>query len=192
MNFCSQCGQAVISKIPDDDDRPRFVCESCDTIHYQNPKIVAGCIPVWEDRILLCRRAIEPQLGLWTLPAGFMENNETVQQAAIRETLEEANARVELGELYSIFNLPHVSQVYMMFRSQLQDLDFSPGMESLETRLFTKDEIPWDKLAFKTIEHTLKFYTQEQTGKNFQFHLGDIIRNDKRTILVEHLPPHLK
>lgn len=120
-----------------------------------------------------------------------MENNETVQQAATRETLEEANARVALQELYSVFNLPHVSQVYMMFRSQLQDLDFSPGVESLETRLFSKDEIPWNKLAFKTIEHTLKFYTREQAGKNFQFHLGDIIRNDQQTILVEHLPPHL-
>ncbi len=111
MKFCSQCGKNIIFKIPDDDNRPRFVCEYCETIHYQNPKIVAGCIPVWEDKILLCRRAIEPQHGLWTLPAGFMENDETVQQAAERETLEEANARVELQELYSLFNLPHVSQV---------------------------------------------------------------------------------
>ena len=188
MKFCSQCGDTVVSKIPDDDNRPRFVCESCETIHYLNPKIIAGCLPVWEDKILLCRRAIEPQYGLWTLPAGFMENDETVQQAAERETMEEANARVELQELYSLFNLPHVSQVYMIFRSRLLDLDFEPGVESLETRLFSKDEIPWNEIAFKTIENTLKLYFVDQERNDFQFHLGDIIRQEGEMILVKHDP----
>lgn len=186
MKFCSNCGHTVVSKIPDDDNRPRFVCDSCDIIHYQNPKIVAGCIPVWEDKVLLCRRAIEPQHGLWTLPAGFMENDETVQQAAARETMEEANARVELQELYSLFNLPHVSQVYMIFRSRLLDLDFEPGIESLETKLFTKDEIPWNEIAFKTIEQSLRFYFDDQKKNAFQFHLGDIIRQQGKTIFVRH------
>jgi len=186
MKYCSHCGQTVIYKIPDDDNRPRFVCESCKTIHYQNPKIVAGCIPVWKDKVLLCRRAIDPQYGLWTLPAGFMENDETVQQAAVRETLEEANAKVDLQELYTLLNLPHVSQVYMMFRSQLLDLNFKPGVESLETRLFSKDEIPWDKIAFKTIKYTLRFYFGDRERNDFQFHLGDIIREQKKTIFTQH------
>ena len=186
MKFCSQCGDTVISKIPDDDNRLRFVCKTCETVHYQNPKIVAGCLPIWENKVLLCRRAIEPQHGLWTLPAGFMENDETVQQAATRETMEEANARVELQELYSLLNLPHVSQVYMIFRSRLLDLDFKPGVESLETQLFNKDEIPWGEIAFKTIEHTLRFYFDDLDKNEFQFHLGDIIRNSNNTIFIPH------
>ncbi len=188
MKFCSQCGEPVISKVPDDDNRPRFVCESCHTIHYENPKIVAGCIPAWEDKVLLCRRAIEPRRGLWTLPAGFMENDETVQEAALRETQEEANAHVQLLELYTLLNLPHVSQVYMMFRSQLKDLDFSPGNESLETRLFSREEIPWNEIAFKTIEQTLTFYFDDLEKGHFRFHLGDIIRNSEATFFIRHSP----
>ncbi|MEW8208657.1 MAG: NUDIX hydrolase [Candidatus Thiodiazotropha taylori] len=132
MNFCSQCGAKVEVKVPDGDNRPRHVCDSCSTIHYQNPKIVVGCIPVWEDQILLCRRAIEPRYGLWTLPAGFMENGETSQQGAARETLEEATARVDVEGLYGLYNLPHINQVYLIFRSRLLDLEFAAGTESLE------------------------------------------------------------
>jgi ADP-ribose pyrophosphatase YjhB (NUDIX family) len=186
MKFCSQCGQSVILKTPDDDNRPRFVCDACETIHYQNPKIVAGCLPVWEDKVLLCRRAIEPRHGFWTLPAGFMENDETVQQAATRETTEEANARVRLQELYTIFNLPHVSQVYMIFRSQLLDLDFSPGIESLETRLFSEDQIPWDEMAFKTIEQTLHCFFEDRKNNTYRPHLGDIICSSENTVYVPH------
>lgn len=188
MKFCNQCGYNVSLKIPDDDNRPRFVCESCEMIYYENPKIIAGCLPIWEDKILLCRRAIEPKHGLWTLPAGFMENDETIQQAAVRETMEEANARVELKELYTLFNLPHVSQVYMIFRAQLTDLDFSPGIESLETQLFSKDEIPWDEMAFKTIEHTLRLYFDDYQRDDYQFHLGDIIQQDEEIVLIKHKP----
>ncbi|WP_333839650.1 NUDIX hydrolase, partial [Pelomicrobium sp.] len=127
MNFCSNCGARVEYRVPPGDTLPRYVCPACGAIHYQNPKIVVGCIPEWEDRVLLCRRAIEPRYGYWTLPAGFMENGETTFQAALRETMEEARARVELGPLYTVYNLPHVNQVYLMFRARLLDLDFRPG-----------------------------------------------------------------
>lgn len=175
MKFCNQCGDSVVTRVPEGDNLPRFVCDSCDTIHYENPKIVVGCIPEWEDKILLCRRAIEPRHGLWTLPAGFMENHETTLQGAARETLEEANARVEIGELYTLFNLPHINQVYIMFRARLLDLDFSPGSESLEVELFEESDIPWETLAFRTISKTLQHYYQDRRNGRFQFHIGDIM-----------------
>ena len=145
MNFCSNCGAATLElRIPDGDTLQRRVCATCGTIHYENPKIVTGCLPVWDERLLLCKRAIEPRYGLWTLPAGFLENGETLGSGAARETLEEADARVELGELYTVISLPQINQVYMMFRSRLTDVDFGPGTESLEVRLFDESEIPWE------------------------------------------------
>ncbi len=174
MNYCNQCGAEVIGKIPAGDNRLRYVCVSCEEIHYQNPKIVAGCIPEYEGKVLLCKRAIEPRYGYWTLPAGFMELEETSHEAALRETLEEANARVVVSELYAVFNLPNVGQVYMMYRSQLLDLDFSAGEESLEVKLFAENEIPWDDIAFTTIKYTLKFFFQDQRNTEFSLHTGDI------------------
>ena len=174
MKFCSACGATVTYRIPAGDTLPRYVCDRCDTVHYENPKIVVGCIPEWEGRILLCRRAIEPRLGFWTLPAGFLENGETVAQGAVRETLEEAEARVELGDLYTFYNLPHISQVYLMFRARLLDLDFGPGTESLEVRLFSEAEIPWQDLAFRTIGATLRHYFADRAQDSFRFHLGDM------------------
>jgi ADP-ribose pyrophosphatase YjhB (NUDIX family) len=174
MNFCSQCGERVQCKIPPGDNLPRFVCGACGTIHYQNPKIVAGCIPEWEGKILLCRRAIEPRQGLWTLPAGFMENKETTEEAAVRETLEEASAKVRPVGLYALFNIPHISQVYLMFRAQMLDLDFGPGEESLEVKLFSEDQIPWNALAFPVIRETLQRYYVDRNRGEFQFHIGDI------------------
>jgi len=176
MNYCSQCGEKVTVKVPTGDNMPRHVCDACGIIHYQNPKIVVGCIPAWEDRILLCKRAIEPSYGLWTLPAGFMENGETVQQGAARETLEEANARVEIGALYALFNLPHINQVYMLFRSRLLDLDFGPGAESLETELLDQSQIPWDEIAFPVIHESLLLYFQDRHNGEFPLRLGDIAR----------------
>jgi len=159
IKFCSACGSDRIERrIPEGDTLPRFVCAACAAIHYQNPKIVVGCLPEWEDQVLLCRRAIEPRHGLWTLPAGFLENGETVVAGAVRETLEEASARVEVGELYTMISLPHISQVYMMFRAQLVDRSFGPGAESLDVRLFDEDSIPWEDLAFRTIGRTLRNY----------------------------------
>jgi ADP-ribose pyrophosphatase YjhB (NUDIX family) len=174
MNFCSHCGGRVSFHIPDGDTLPRYVCESCQTVHYLNPKIVVGCIPEWEGRILLCRRAIEPRYGLWTLPAGFMENGETATAGAARETLEEANARVEIGELYTFLSLPHISQVYVMFRAKLLDLDFSAGTESLEVRLVGEDDVPWDHLAFRTIQFTLEHYFADRRAGSFSVHTGVI------------------
>lgn len=176
MNFCSNCGAPVSLKVPPGDTLPRYVCGACDTIHYQNPRIIVGCIPEWEDRILLCRRAIEPRHGLWTVPAGFMENGETTGEGAVRETLEEANARVEVGPLYAIYNIPHINQVYMLFRARLLDTDFSPGAETLEARLFAEGEIPWDEIAFLSVRNTLTHYYADRRNGEFKFHLGTIDR----------------
>jgi len=176
MKFCSQCGEPVTQRIPDGDNRPRFVCDNCEIIHYQNPNIVAGCLPVYEDKILLCKRAIEPRYGLWTLPAGYMENNETVEQAAIRESQEEANANVELQQLYTVFSLPHANQVYMMFRARLLDENFSAGIESLEVELFDESEIPWDQLAFSTIDYTLKYFFEDRKRGEFSLHSHKVER----------------
>lgn len=162
MKFCSQCGQPVSQRIPEGDNMPRFVCDHCQTIHYQNPNIVAGSLPVYGERILLCKRAIEPRLGLWTLPAGFMENAETVEQAALRESMEEANARVRLDQLYTVFSLPHANQVYMMYRATLLDEKFFAGPESQEVRLFREEEIPWEQLAFRTIYQTLRYFFEDR------------------------------
>lgn len=174
MNFCSACGARVDLRIPEGDSLPRHVCNACGTIHYENPKIIVGCIPEWEDRILLCRRAIEPRRGLWTVPAGFMENGETTAQGAARETLEEANARVEILGLYALFNIPHISQVYLLFRARLLDLDFHAGAETLETRLFDERDIPWDEIAFITVRRTLNHYFADRRGGTFPFHIGTV------------------
>lgn len=180
MNFCSDCGQTVSLAMPPDDNRLRHVCAHCGSIHYQNPKMVIGSIPLWEEdgRVLLCRRAIEPRHGYWTLPAGFMENSETTEEAALRETLEEAGARVELQGLFSLLNVPHVHQVHLFYRARLLDLDYLAGIESLECRLFSESEIPWDDIAFPTVSRTLQLffadYAVHRDGKPFGFHSLDI------------------
>ncbi|WP_292986964.1 NUDIX hydrolase [Nitrosomonas sp.] len=179
MKFCSQCSANVEFRIPEGDTLPRYICTACHEIHYQNPKMVVGCIPEWEDKILLCRRAIEPRSGWWTLPAGFMENNETLAEAAARETLEEANARVAIGDLYAIYSLPHISQVYALFRARLLDLDFSPGIESSEVKLLSEHEIPWDEMAFRVIHDPLKRYMAERNQGKLAFHTGIIERSQK-------------
>ena len=174
MKFCSQCGAPVALRIPEGDTLPRFVCGRCHTIHYQNPRMVVGCIVEWEDRILLCRRAIEPRYGLWTVPAGYMENGETASQGALRETLEEANARVEIGPLYALYNIPHISQVYILFRARLLDLDFHAGAETIEARLYAENEMPWDQIAFATVRNTLTHYYSDRRRGEFKFHMGTI------------------
>ncbi len=172
--YCTTCAGPLTIRIPDGDNRERSVCGQCGEIHYQNPKIVTGCIPVWAGRVLLCRRAIEPRHGYWTVPAGFMENGESAQQGAARETMEEANARVRIEQLYATFNLPYINQVYMLFRGQLLNTDFSPGEESLETRLFEESEIPWDELAFSVVRETLVRYFVDQGVGEFVHRVGDI------------------
>ncbi len=174
MNFCNACGARVEHRVPPGDSLPRYICTNCGIIHYENPKMVVGCIPEWENSILLCRRAIEPRYGLWTVPAGFMENGETTAEGAMRETLEEANAKVEILGLYALFNIPHINQVYMLFRARLLDLDFSAGAETLETKLFEEEQIPWDQIAFVTVRRTLKHYFNDRRAGEFRFHMGTI------------------
>jgi ADP-ribose pyrophosphatase YjhB (NUDIX family) len=174
MKFCSNCGASVTLEVPAGDTLPRHVCRNCHTIHYQNPRMVVGCIPEWEDRILLCRRAIEPRLGMWTVPAGYMENGETTFQGAARETLEEANARVEIESLYALYNIPHINQVYILFRARLLDLDVRPGAETLEVKLVKESEIPWDQIAFASVRNTLTHYYDDRRHGEFRFHIGTI------------------
>ena len=168
-------------RVPAGDNRERFVCDDCQTIHYQNPKIVSGCIPEWDGRILLCKRAIEPRYGLWTVPAGFMENGETTEQAAMRETWEEACARVEITGLYGLFSIPHISQVYMLFRGELVNGEYSPGDESLACDLFREQDIPWGELAFPVVKETLLRYFRDKNQENgFPLQRGEIIRHPRR------------
>jgi len=177
MNYCSQCGAEVHVTVPAGDHLPRHVCPACGTIHYQNPKIVTGCIPEWEDRILLCRRAIEPRLGLWTLPAGFMENGESTAQGAARETREETGAEVRIRALYSSFSLPHISQVYMLFRGELLAPDgFGPTPESLEVALFREQDVPWEEIAFSVVVQTLRLYFEDRRNGFPHTHVGTIER----------------
>ena len=175
MNFCSNCGARIVVRVPEGDTLPRHVCDTCHTVHYRNPLMVVGSIPQWEGQVLLCKRAIEPRLGMWTLPAGFMELGESVAQGAIRETLEEANARVELGEMFTMLSVPHVNQVHVFYRAQLLDLDFGPGTESLEVALFREDQIPWKDLAFRTISTTLKHYYTDRKHGAYRLHADEIL-----------------
>ena len=175
MKFCSDCGAPVALKVPAGDTLPRHVCGACGTIHYSNPKMVIGCIPEWENKILLCKRAIEPRRGYWTPPAGFMENAETTSEAALRETLEEASARVEIGDLFSMLSVPQVNQVHLFFRARLLDLDFAPGIESLEVALFDEAEIPWKEIAFRTISTTLRYYYEDRKLGRYGCHIGAIL-----------------
>jgi len=160
LNYCSSCGHKIsFGKVPED-DIPRYHCEKCGAIHYQNPKMIVGTIPYWQDKILLCKRAIEPRKNLWTLPAGFLEDNEKIEEGAVRETEEEANANIEIVRLFAVYSLPKVSQVYFLFLANLLNLDFRPGAETLEVTLFKPEEIPWQEIAFSSIKFTLEKYCQ--------------------------------
>jgi len=174
VKFCSRCGGRVDLRVPPGDDRPRHVCPGCGRIHYVNPKLVVGCVVGWEDRILLCRRSIEPRYGLWTVPAGYLEKGETVADGARREALEEARAKVEIIAPYTLLNLTFVNQVYLMFRASLTDGRFGTGHESLEVRLFEERDIPWDELAFSAVKKTLRLYFRDRAAGHFPFHMGDV------------------
>jgi len=166
MKFCTSCGDAVILQIPIGDDRERFVCTSCELIHYSNPRVIVGCVPVHEGKVLLCKRAIEPRKNYWTLPAGFMENGETTLQGAARETWEEACARVSNLDLYRIFDVPYINQVYMFYRCDLDNGEYGVGPESLETGLYEEQDIPWDQIAFPVVAETLKeFFADSSSGE---------------------------
>ena len=172
MKFCSNCGAEVTTRIPPGDNVQRYVCDNCNTVHYQNPRMIVGCLPYHEDRILLCKRAIEPRYGLWTLPSGFMENGETVEEGAMRETYEEARARVTIDRLITVYSIPHINQVYMLFLARLSDLDFGPGPESLEVELFHESEIPWEEIAFSSVMYSLRNYFADRGDGRSQLHVG--------------------
>ena len=178
MKYCAHCGATVELRIPPGDNLPRHVCVQCATIHYLNPRLVVGCVGEWQGRILLCRRAIEPRHGLWTLPAGFMENGESTTQAALRETLEEACARIEIDDLFALINVPHINQVHLFYRGRLLDTDFAAGVESLETALFSEEDIPWNELAFRSVTRCLKAYFADRHGGQFRFHEDDLTPAD--------------
>ncbi|MEJ2514329.1 MAG: NUDIX hydrolase [Gammaproteobacteria bacterium] len=164
MKFCSACGNPVEHRVPEGDSLPRHVCPACGTIHYSNPRMVVGCVPEYGSRILLCRRAIEPRYGFWTVPAGFMENDETLAQAAARETLEEALARVEIRDLFAIVDVVHARQVHVMFRATLPEAEFGAGAESLEVELFEPDEIPWKDIAFPSVAFALERFLEDRAA----------------------------
>lgn len=170
QRFCSQCGSLLTRRIPDDDNRIRDVCDTCGAIHYQNPRMVLGTIPIWEGKVLLCRRAIEPRRGFWTLPAGFMELGESSDEGAARETREEAGANFELGGLFNVLDIPHVDQIHIFYLAHLTDTRFDPGPESLEAHLFDEADIPWDELAFRSISTTLEQFFADRARGEFCVH----------------------
>ena len=174
IKHCRACGSPVNYVVPADDNRERAVCPSCGTIHYENPLNVVGTVPVWGERVLLCRRNIEPRYGLWTLPAGFMELGETTAEGALRETDEEAGARIELEGLFTLLNVVRVGQVHLFYRARLLDDRFAPGPETIEARLFAEHEIPWDEIAFRTVRETLRHYFADRAEGQFRIHTADI------------------
>lgn len=175
MKYCSACGNAISIRIPSGDDRHRHICDACDTIHYQNPRIITGCIPVYRQQILLCKRAIEPRYGYWTLPAGFLENGETIAEGAQRECVEEANALICNAELYTVIDIPHINQVYVFYRGDLTEPAFSAGVESLQVELFAEEDIPWGEIAFPSVTKTLEHYFADRKVGIFPVHT-DIVR----------------
>ena len=175
IKHCKNCGTAVVYRLPDDGDtKERAVCPSCVTVHYENPLNVVGTVPHLGDRVLLCKRNIEPRHGKWTLPAGFMELHETLAQGAARETVEEAGAQFELEDLFTIVNVAPVGQVHFFYKARLTSDQFNPGFETLEARLFEEHEIPWEEIAFKTVKETLRRYFADRQQGHFAFHSFDI------------------
>jgi ADP-ribose pyrophosphatase YjhB (NUDIX family) len=174
IKHCRDCGAPTQYRVPADDNRDRAVCSACGEVHYENPLNVVGTVPVWGQQVLLCRRNIEPRYGLWTLPAGFMELGETTAEGAVRETVEEAGARIELEGLYTLLNVVRVGQVHLFYRARLLDTRFAPGPETIEAQLFHEQEIPWDQLAFRTVRETLQRYFADRSRGRFELHIADI------------------
>ena len=175
IRHCRACGAATRYVVPPDDNRERAVCGACATVHYENPLNVVGTVPVWDDKVLLCRRNIEPRYGLWTLPAGFMELGESTADGAVRETVEEAGAHIVLEELFTLLNVVRVGQVHFFYRARLLDTDFAPGPDTIEAQLFDEASVPWDTLAFRTVRETLRHYFDDRRRGGFTLHVGDIV-----------------
>jgi ADP-ribose/FAD diphosphatase len=174
VKFCSQCGAPIVRRVPPGDDRERAVCTVCAMVHFENPKVVAGCLVEHEGGLLLCRRAIEPQEGLWTVPAGFLELSESVVEGARRETREEALADVEVLAPHAYLDLPHIGQSYALFRARLRTPEFGPGVESLDVEVFEADALPWDELAFPVVHYALELWLADRAAGRRHVHLGSV------------------
>lgn len=174
IRHCRACGNLVDYRVPPDDNRERALCPACGTIHYENPLNVVGTVPVWGERVLLCKRAIEPRYGLWTLPAGFLELGESTAEGALRETVEEAGAEIELGPLFSVLNVVRVGQVHLFYRARMTSPHLDPGSETLEARLFEEDEVPWEQIAFRTVRETLLAFFADRKQGHFGLHTADV------------------
>ena len=186
MKYCHHCASPLVLRIPEGDDRERHCCDNCSAIFYVNPKNIVGTLPIYGNKVLLCKRAIDPRIGKWTLPAGFMENSESSLTGAIRETKEEAGASVTVMDdsLYTLFNLPSINQVYMFFRVELANLDFTPGYESKEVALFTEQEIPWSEIAFPVVKSTLEHYFKDLQNQHFPVRMFDVLYEKDRSITI--------
>lgn len=174
IHYCSQCGAPTGFQTPPGDSRPRHICSRCQHIHYENPRLVVGCIAEFDNRILLCRRAIEPRRNYWTLPGGFMENSETTSQGALRETLEEAGATVIIDAPFAMVNIAHINQVHLFYRGRLETPNYTAGEESLEVRLVALPDIPWEELAFRSVTVCLQHYLADRQRGEFSFHEADL------------------
>lgn len=177
LHYCTQCGKELARIIPPDDNRVRDACPHCGAVHYQNPRCVVGLVPIWEDQVLLCRRAIEPRYNKWTLPAGFMELGETTAQGAVREADEEAGAQLELGSLYTIIDVPHAEQVHFFYLAKVLSPQLNPGNETLEAQFFTFDAIPWADIAFQTVATTLQYLVEDFPKQHFPLRNYAILPN---------------
>lgn len=177
LRYCTQCAHELVRQVPPGDNLPRDVCPACGHIHYLNPKLVVGCVPEWQGQVLLCRRAIEPRLGYWTVPAGFMENGESAEQAAARETQEEAEAAVKILSPLALVSVPRIGQVHLLFRARLIDGHFGVGPESLESRLVAEADIPWDDMAFPSIRFALECYFADRAAGRNSMHTTSIASN---------------
>ena len=189
MKFCTLCGHNLSLRIPETDDRERHVCDACGHVHYVNPRIIVCALPCYDDKMLLCKRAIEPRYGLWTLPGGFMELGESTLEAARRETLEEAGARIDVIELYAMYHILHIDQVHMFYRARLCDLDFAAGKESLEVRLFGEQEIPWHDMAFPAVTDTLRHYFRDLPTGRYPLRLADVILGANNSRAIQYHAP---
>ena len=174
IQHCRVCGAATQYRIPADDNRERAICSACGEVHYENPLNVVGTVPVWGDQVLLCRRNIEPRYGFWTLPAGFLELGESTAEGAIRETVEEAGANIELQGLFTLLNVVRVGQIHFYYRARMLDTTLAPGPETIEAQLFREDEVPWDELAFRTVRLTLEHYFADRRSGEFPLHASDV------------------
>lgn len=181
MKYCSNCGApSPVLEIPEGDTRPRYVCKRCHTIHYSNPNVVAGCLPLWKGQVLLCRRAIPPREGYWNVPSGYLENGETVEEGAMREVWEEAEARVDILGVHALYSLPHINQIYIHFLAELKDGAFGVGPESSECRLFKEEEIPWDEIAFTSSVFSLRRFFADRKAGAQNTHLGAYLHDHKK------------